>query len=269
MPLYAGNHLITSIYRGGNLLDAAYCGADQFFGSPPTPEVTDPYWNNVSLLLSMDGANNGTTFTDSSGTPKTVTRFGGAVTSAAQSKFGGASAHLATTADYLQVPASAAFAPGTGDFTIEGYFYQTQEPSTFGSNIWSQTVSGTNYFVVSAGLSRWPSTTTPRQLAFVSTASGGGTWISHPTVYSLNTWYHWAVTRKNSTVTLWLDGVGSSGTTNTTNLTDTARVPTIGRYTHSSTQHFIGYLDEIRYTKGIARYYTANFTPPTAPFPTS
>jgi hypothetical protein len=227
------------------------------------PVNGDPHWNDVSLLLHMNGSDNSTTFTDASSSPKTVTRVGNPVISTAQSKFGGASGLLASTSDYLTVPASSAFAPGTGDFTIEGWFYQTQEPSSFGSNIWSQTVSGTNYFVVSAGTG---GVATPaKQLSFVATASGGGTWISHPTVYSLNTWYHFAVTRSSGAVRLFLNGVASSATTNTINLSDTTRVPTIGRYTHSATQQYVGHLDEIRYTKGVARY-VSDFTPSAAEF---
>lgn len=227
----------------------------------------DPYWSNVSLLLHMDGSNGSTTFADSSPATKTVTRFGNAAISTAQGKFGGASALLAAATDYLQVPASAAFAPGTGDFTVEGWFYQTQEPPQYGAALWAQTASALNYFILLAGANVVAPNPPPRQLAFISTLSGAGTPITHPTVYSLNTWNHFAVTRSSGVVRIFLNGVGTSGTSNTTNLTNTTYSPSLGRPSHSGGfNKFVGYLDDIRYTLGVARYVT-NFTPPAAPFP--
>lgn len=226
------------------------------------PTTGDRYWDSVSLLLSADGANNSTTFTDSSVSPKTITRVGSPVISTTQSKFGGSSASLPTTADYLTVPASSAFAPGTGDFTLEGWFYQTTAPGSYGSPLWSQTSASFNYFILFAGTN---AVTSARQLDFIATPSGGGTRITHPTTYALNTWHHFAVTRSSGNVQLWLNGAGSTPTSNTTNLNNTTLVPTIGRSVNG-TLSYIGYLDEIRYTIGVARY-TADFTPSTTAFP--
>ena len=61
--------------------------------------MADQYWRNVVLALPMDGANGSTTFTDISPTPKAVTRYGNAQISTAQSKFGGASAIVASEGD--------------------------------------------------------------------------------------------------------------------------------------------------------------------------
>ena len=61
----------------------------------------DPYFNNVSLLLRGNGINGSTTIIDESATPKTVTVYGNAQISTAQSKFGGASIYLDGTGDYL------------------------------------------------------------------------------------------------------------------------------------------------------------------------
>ena len=78
----------------------------------------DPHYANVSLLLHGDGADNGTVFTDNSHSPKTVTAYGNAKTSTAQSKFGGSSIFFDGNGDYLVSPSNSAFQFGTGDFTI-------------------------------------------------------------------------------------------------------------------------------------------------------
>jgi hypothetical protein len=59
----------------------------------PPSASEDPYYGNVSLLLYGNGTNGSTTIIDSSPSPKTVTAFGNAQISTAQSKFGGQRLH--------------------------------------------------------------------------------------------------------------------------------------------------------------------------------
>jgi hypothetical protein len=68
-------------------------------------------------------------------------------------------------------------------------------------------------------------------------------------------------------VTVYCDGVGGTATENTMDFDDTTWVPTVGSYTHSSDDSFVGYIDELRVTKGVARYTGESFPVPTAPFP--
>jgi hypothetical protein len=60
---------------------------------------TDPYWDNVVLLLLMEGADGSTTVTDEKG--HTVTAFGSAQLSTARAKFGSSSLLLDGVGDYL------------------------------------------------------------------------------------------------------------------------------------------------------------------------
>ena len=79
----------------------------------------------------------------------------------------------------------------------------------------------------------------------------------------VGSWSHVAVTRASNTVKVFVNGVASSGTSVTTDFTDTTRKPTIGQYTHSfGTLEYYGYISNFRIVKGTA-LYTANFIPST------
>jgi hypothetical protein len=163
---------------------------------------------------------------------------------------------LSSVSDYLTVPAGTDFAYGTGDFTVDGWVYPTAI-ATFGSIVWSQTTAGTNYFVVSVNPSR--------SIAFTGTNSGGGTEITGPanSLVTLNAWNHFAVTRTSGSVRVYVNGLGGTATSNTTDFTNVSYVPTIGRYTHQGTDVFYtGYISNLRVVKGVAAF-TGNFTVPT------
>ena len=60
-----------------------------------------------------------------------------------------------------------------------------------------------------------------------------------------------------------MNGIASSGSTVSTDFSDTTRNPTIGNYTHSyGSLDYNGFISNLRVTKGEA-LYTADFTPPT------
>jgi hypothetical protein len=154
--------------------------------------------------------------------------------------------------DALTVPAGTDFAYGTGDFTVESWVYQAS--STGFQVLFAQTVGGTNYFVFASN-SGVPT--------FYSTLSGGGNaGAAAGSTISATTWNHIAVTRQSGTVRVFVNGIAGTSVTNTTNLTDTSYVPTIGAYTHGGFANgWNGYISNLRILKGTA-LYTANFTPP-------
>ena len=221
---------------------------------------TDPHFSNVSLLLHGDGANNSTTFVDSSPSPKTVTAFGNAQISTAQSKFGGASLAFDGNGDYLALGDVSSQLVLGGDFTIELF-------------VWFNSLSGFQSICQSiwnsGGFFLFHHLDHPNKVSFyVNNFSSGVPILVQSSSMATNTFYHVAVTRAGNTFKLFINGVLESSATSTL-ATITRPVEFVGIYSDgfSSVSFGLnGYLDEIRITKGVARY-VANFTPPTAPFP--
>lgn len=239
----------TAMYRVRALDAGANLSA---FSNVETEVPSDPFYASNVLLLHMNGANGGTTFTDNSPTPKTMTATGAAVTSTAQAKFGTAS-FLAPTGGAVTTPDSVAFDFSTGDWTIEGWVYK--------SNVGTLVVVRKKNF--SSVFAYDMQVTTQVE---VEGARGDGT-----TAYSLvgtfpgnNQWVHIALTRSGNVMRLFVNGVLQSSSTlavGFTTLADNAGALSIG----SSIDPSLGYIDDLRMTKGVARY-TANFAPPTQQF---
>ncbi|NDG65126.1 MAG: LamG domain-containing protein [Planctomycetes bacterium] len=79
----------------------------------------------------------------------------------------------------------------------------------------------------------------------------------------INGWHHIALVRNNTSVKFYYDGVLKNTATDSTNLTGTAiSLGYIVPGASSSWGSFNGYMDDVRITRGYARY-TANFTPST------
>jgi hypothetical protein len=103
--------------------------------------------------------------------------------------------------------------------------------------------------------------------------AGNGTWsvvMTGVTTPTINTWHHIAVTRDSSNVwRLFYDGTISNSTTNTLSMASYVQPLYIGKYpyfpSYNAGQDFGGYIDDIRITKGVARY-TAAYTVPTRGF---
>lgn len=156
--------------------------------------------------------------------------------------------------DYITIPQNNYFNFSTGNYTIEAW--------------------------IRLGL-------TGTQRAIVDTRGGGGvgvlfyvtsgnvlaafdgttTYLTGSTTLSSLTWYHVAITRSGTITALWLNGTAEGIISNDTrNNINGSGGTLIGRQFGSTVNDWYGYMDDIRITKGVARY-TLAFTPPTLAFP--
>lgn len=221
-------------------------------GDGVTPTPGDDDYSSISLLLHCDGTDGSTTFTDNSSSPRTVTAYGNAHIEADQSKFGDTSAHFDGTGDYLLTDSSTGFY-FDGDFTIEAWVYPTQFASF-------KTIVG-NWLV---GLSY------PLIFGFESAGklilyAGGSPRYTSSGAASLNTWTHVAMVRASGSVTAYINGVGQGSTSYATAIGPSGGMVLYTGSCDGTNHNFTGYIDELRITKGVARY-SGNFTAPTAPF---
>jgi hypothetical protein len=198
-------------------------------------------------------------FRDASSNSFTVTA-GGSPTVVAFSPFNptaswsaatyGGSGYFDGSGDYLTAASNAAFAFGTGVFTIEAWVYLT---STAGANIFQDETTNSYQFYVN----------TSSKLEF--TVSGVAVIATSSASIVANQWNHVAVVREgtgSNQVKLYINGGQDGSGTSATSIVNSA-TNYIGR-TGTGTRQLNGYLSDLRIVKGTA-VYTGNFTPPTAP----
>lgn len=217
---------------------------------------TDPNWSSVQLLILGGETSGSTTIVDKSANNYSFTNTGSVSYSTTQTKFASTSLYFSgsnnlvlATATNLQMP---------GDFTWEAWVYPTSLP---GFSVMIGTSSGFGRIMIAqnAGL-YWESDDGSSPVAVSSGYPPTGSW-------SLNTWQHVALTRSGNSWRFFKDGT-QVGSTQTSSVTpETTRNLEFGS-AFGGGSRFTGYMEGIRFTKGVARY-TANFTAPTAIFPTS
>ena len=134
----------------------------------------------------------------------------------------------------------------TGDFTVELFAYVTAlTPSGGDIQLLTFGAYTSNYgFAINVGYGQ--------NITVVGTLGVH----SNNNAISLNTWYHIAVVRNGSVVTLYLDGVAVS--------TFTQSNKWVYTYAGDFITLYEGYVDEVYIVKNVAKY-TTNFTPPTQP----
>jgi len=225
--------------------------------TPPTAPLTAI--TNTSVLLNFTNAS----IIDNAMMADLET-VGNAQISTSVKKYGTGSLAFDGTGDYLIAPNSPNMNMGNGNFTVEMWLYVPSLPSTFKR-------------VLTIGNISIPTSDNEGILFEISNANKMGAAVfsgstnysvGDPNVLATNTWMHFAFVRNGSTLTLYRDGT-SLGTSNigtaSMNFSNTY-VTWIGRWPTNTGRDFNGYIDDLRITKGVARY-TANFTPPSAPLP--
>jgi hypothetical protein len=213
-------------------------------GGPTAPLTAVP---NTSLLLNFTNA--GITDATAKNVLETV---GNAQISTSVSKFGGGSMYFDGTGDYLVAPNSPLL-DQIGDFTHEMWYYRSGNGAAGQFDVcFYKDITNYLYMVVDRNNS-YKACIVKHNIGFIITGT---------TALASATWYHLAFSRSGSTVRLFVNGVLDGSATESTNTSGSA----VSYFGGSAGHTFNGYIDDMRITRGYARY-TANFTPPTAPFP--
>jgi len=174
--------------------------------------------------------------------------------STAQSKFGGSSIYFDGTSARLAARNNISLILATANWTMECWAYLTN-------------ITGVRPIVSkgygNAGGFMWWVQDGNLQIRLYDTA-GAAVNVTATGVIATDTWYYLAVTRSGNTVTLYVNGSSAATGTFTSSLTDTS-VLEIGTRS-AGLSNYIGYIDDFRITKGLARTIT---TSPTSAFPTA
>ena len=213
----------------------------------------DIFYPSCSLLMHFSGSNGSTTFIDNSPNNITVTSNNGAKITSSISKFGGTSGFFDGTNDYAVTPTASAFTFGTNDLTIELWIYPTTSSVSaykvlVGDNIYGS-IGGWQLYSYNNQLNLW---------------KGGTELIAPSGTLTLNSWNHVVWTRASGNNRIFINGT-QVGTTVSDSTNYISSVIYIGA-SKTNTFNFAGYIDELRITKGVARY-TASFETQSIEFP--
>jgi hypothetical protein len=180
---------------------------------------------------------------------KLLTAKGNAQIATTQKVFGTGSGLFDGAGDYTTSSVSADYTFGTGDFTLEAWVrynaFSTYQPimsSGIGAN-W------TFYY----------QTITPALCLYTGGADLCSNWTA-----STSLWYHIAVSRQATSTRLFVNGTQVGVTKD--NATDMGQTTLQVGGSSGDAVYTNGYIDEVRVSKGIARY-TSNFSTSTAAFP--
>ena len=197
---------------------------------------------NTSLLCNFtnSGILDNTCFND-------LITVGDAAVNTTTKKYGTGSMEFDGTGDYLKAAFGNNFDFGTGPFTVEFWLYLN---ATTNQCFLDLRTGSPFLFDYSSNALRYFANST------VITGSA----------LSTGQWYHIALTRDSSSDNrMFVDGTQTGSTvSNSTNLTGTTIAYIGANYVGGDALN--GYIDDLRITKGVARY-TTTFTPPTAAFP--
>lgn len=221
----------------------------------------DSFFGSVTYLVNNEGTNGSKPSTATVG--GTITYVGDAALTTAYYPTGQTSS---LALDGAGTPKDSAYlASGTGslfpgDFTIECWF------SSSGSCNLSRLID------ISANKTNMILDGVMSNIVFYMFAADGGGYIFNAVSLgslTVDAWYHIAVCRSGSSMRLFLNGVqkGSTATNSATLGSDNTNSITMGSYFRGDANPFAGRIGPMRITK--AARYTADFTPPTLPLPTS
>ena len=246
----------TPVYMNGYISNFRYVVGTAVYTSSFTPSTT-PLTAIANTVLLTCQSNR---FLDNSTNAFAVTRTGDTSVQSFNpfQRNSAATMYFDGTTDALFEPSNLSYGYGTGDFTIEVWLYlNATTTQTIVSNL-----------TASSGASVAPH-------IYYANASGIRYYVNSAdritgSALSTGTWYHIAVSRSGSSTKMFINGTQTGSTYTDTNNYGTSNPLGVGDYavplTGGSTLN--GYINDLRITKGVARY-TSTFTPPTSAFLTT
>jgi len=227
--------------------------------TPPTAPLTAV--TNTTLLLNTSNAG-----IFDNAMMNNLTTVGNAQISTSVYKYGTGSLYFDGNGDNLSSPATPDLNMTTGNWTIECWVYISSRtlnyPLIFGNN-------NGGYSAGALAITNSNADSVSYNDKFFLAFYDVGTFVASGPTNSLNTWYHLAVVRNGTNISMYRDGSSVISTTISSSVNfDWGKLGNrIGGGNWDGAQsYFNGYIDDLRVTKGYARY-TTTFTPPTAAFP--
>ena len=219
-------------------------------GPPLWGGDSDPLFGSVRALFHLDNSLTDNSTTGTVATQSNVT-FSNSIVKPGFA-FSGNFTHASNDAS-VTLPSSTALAVGSGDFTVEFWFY----PTVLTSGLYFVGGDGATsdiWFYIASGAT------------LGCHVLGQETFSVGPT-FTVNTWHHVAVSKTGIVARVSLNGAlvfsftSNTGTSGATMLWTIGSTPLAGAGSGGRC-----YIDEFRLTVGAGRY-PSTFTPPAAPFP--
>lgn len=212
---------------------------------------SDPYGQQVVLLLDGSGSNGSTTIIDKSLSAKAVTTIGATITTA-QSPFAGGGSIDFDGASSLRLDSSSDWSFGTGDWTIEMWLRF--------SALLTTTLCGTYKDSASGWAFQWRS-----DIGGLAFGVGDIRWLDATWTPTVGAWHYVAIRRASGVIQISANGAQYGSTTNAASIISADSLLSVGNLNFAGgIQFFNGQIGAIRITKSIAR---SILSVPTEPFP--
>ena len=253
----AGNGATVAGWWPGYITDVRTTIGTALYTTTFTPNTT-PLLASSNTKLLLNATNSGII----DGTMlNSINTSGNVVSTRGATKFGNRSIFFDGTGDYLTITNNSDnYNFGTGNLTFEMWVYPTTVTKAMTI---VDTRSGTGS---TTGMIPFEMSATGNVIVSI----GGSQLFTSSTSLTANTWTHLAVVRAGTNVTLYINGTkpttgnGTSAAAVTDNFLTIGT--SIGNRDATTTNHFQGYIDDLRITKGYARY-GGNFVVTSLPFP--
>jgi hypothetical protein len=224
--------------------------------TPPTSPLT-AITNTSLLTVQTNAPSQNNTFLDSSTNNFPITRNGN-TTQGTFSPYGNRWSNYFTSGTYLTFPDSQAFNLSGGSYTVECWVNPTGNYSNYNTILAKRSGDSSGTFgwelflFIGTGV--------------VSYATNYGTAVSTGITLTANVWSHVAVVYDGTNASIYINGTRYVvGSTANTNVSSSVYVGTYPPYS----EQFLGYLSDVRITKGATLYTGTSFTVPTAPLTTN